>query len=93
MIKNTKPDLAPCKGIQDSLWILDSRYWILAFVSGTGFQSLVGSGFLKLCSRFQSPGFQIPREKFPAFRMPLAEISWIPGSGIRIPLQGATDRP
>ena len=30
----------------------------------SGFQSLVDSGFLELFSRFQSPGFRIPRVKF-----------------------------
>ena len=42
IITNTKSDLAQWKGIQDSLWILDStpwipdsRYWIADFVGGT----------------------------------------------------------
>ena len=30
----------------------------------SGFQSLVDSGILELFSRFQSPGFRIPRVKF-----------------------------
>ena len=47
----------------------------------SGFQSLVGSGLLKPCSRWQSPGFRILQEKFPAFRIPQAEISRSPESG------------
>ena len=36
----------------------------------SGFQSLVGSGLLQPCSRFQSPGFRILQEKFPGVRIP-----------------------
>ena len=48
----------------------------------SGFQvrclSLVESGFLELCSGFQSPGFQIPERKFAGFRVAQAKISRIP---------------
>ena len=48
----------------------------------SGFQvrclSLVESGFLELCSGFQSPGFQIPERKFSGFRVAQAKISRIP---------------
>ena len=66
--------IAPCKGIQDSLWILlrgflipDSRYRIPASLSLE--QSLVGFGILELYSGFQSPGFQIPQAK-------ISQIPW-----------------
>ena len=66
--------IAPCKGIQDRLWILlrgflipDSRYRISASLSLE--QSLVGFGILELYSGFQSPGFQIPQAK-------ISQIPW-----------------
>ena len=77
----------PYMGIQASL-----RFWIpccwfripgIGFLIfgkwnlDSGFQSLVGPGFLEQYSIFQSPGFQIPRAKK------------VPDSGIWIPLYGA----
>ena len=66
--------IAPCKGIQDSLWILlrgflipDSRYRIPASLSLE--QSLVAFGILELYSGFQSLGFQIPQAK-------ISQIPW-----------------
>ena len=66
--------IAPCKGIQDSLWIRlrgflipDSRYRILASLSLE--QSLVGFGILELYSGIQSLGFQIPQAK-------ISQIPW-----------------
>ena len=70
--------------------ILYSRYWIPIFSSGTWIldsKSLWDSGFLERYwySRFQSPGFQIPR-----FSQILASASKIfLDSGIRIQLHGA----
>ena len=66
--------IAPCKGIQDSLWIRlrgflipDSRYRIPASLSLE--QSLVAFGILELYSGFQSLGFQIPQAK-------ISQIPW-----------------
>ena len=87
LFSNKEIWLVPYKGIQASL-----RFWIpccwfripgIGFLIfgkrnlDSGFQSLVGPGFLEQCSRFQSPGFQIPRAK---------KVS---DSGIWIPLYGA----
>ena len=68
LFSNKENCLAPYKGIQAIFgkWNLDS-----------GFQSLMGSGFLEQYSRLQSPGFQIPQAKH------------FPDSGIWILLYGA----
>ena len=53
----------PIKGIQDSPWILDSRYWIPVILS---VWILIVSGipdFSELYSRFQSTGFRISQTK------------------------------
>ena len=85
-----------CQGDQTHSWILDStplipdsRYWVPVFVSGTwtlDFNCQWDSGFLKLCSEFQSPGFQISQAKFPRVRILKAKISQIPES--RLPYKG-----
>ena len=76
------------KGIRDILgfWmprggfrIPCSRFWILCqWNLDYGLQSLVGSVFLELYSRFQSPGFLITLENFTRIRIPQ-------DSAIRIP--------
>ena len=43
----------PCKGIQDSTWILDSGFRVLDS------NRQWDSGFLELYSKFRSPGFRI----------------------------------
>ena len=48
------------------LWIPDSRYWILVFVSGTWILDSNywwDSGLLELYFGFQNPGFRIPQAK------------------------------
>jgi len=87
LFSNKENCLAPCKGIQASLrlwipccWFRIPDIGFLIFVKwnlDSGFQSLVGPGFLELYSGFQSPGFQIPRAKK------------FPDTGIWIPLHGA----
>ena len=69
-------------------WIPDSRYCIPVFVGGTWIldsNRQRDSGFLKLYSGFQRPGFQIPRQKFAKFRIPQAKV-------FRITLHGARNR-
>ena len=72
--------------------VWDSRFHAFTDfrIPGTGFQSLslelgfwilVVSGFLKLYSGLQSPGFRIPQAKFSGFRIPQAKIFRIPESG------------
>ena len=48
-------------------WIPDCRCWIPVFDGGTWIldsNRWLDSGFLELYTRFQSPGFQIPKAKF-----------------------------
>ena len=84
-------NLALYKGIQDSLgfWVLRRRIrdspvldsspcqWNLQILDSNLQKD---SGFLKLYSGFQSPGFRILQENFPKFWIPQAKISWIPES-------------
>ena len=73
--------LVPCIGNLRQSWILDPSRWIPEY--STGFQSLWipvvkwDSGFLKLYSGFQSPGFWIPQAKvFPVSGFPYMECTF-----------------
>ena len=77
---------------RESMTVWDSRFHAVTDfrIPGTRFQSLslelgfwvlIVSGFLKLYSRLQSPGFRISQVKFSGFRIPRAKIFRIPESG------------
>ena len=79
LFSNKEIWLVPCKGIQASL-----RFWIPCCwfrIPGIVFQSFgkwnLDSGFLEQYSRFQSPGFRIPRaKKFPDSWIWIPLIPW-----------------
>ena len=71
---------------RESMTVWDSRFQAVTDfrIPGTGFQSLslelgfwilIVSGFLKLHSGLQSPGFRISQKNFSGFRIPQAKIS------------------
>ena len=77
---------------RESMTVWDSRFHAVTDfrIPGTRFQSLslelgfwvlIVSGFLKLYSRLQSPGFRISQVKFSGFRIPRVKIFRIPESG------------
>ena len=77
---------------RESMTVWDSRFQAVTDfrIPGTGFQSLslelefwilIVTGFLKLYSGLQSPGFRIPQAKFSGFRIPQAKVFRIPESG------------
>ena len=67
------PHIRESKTVLDSgFHAIDCGFQVLDFSLcqqnlDSGFQSLVGSGFLEVYSGFQSPRFRIPQEKVPGF--------------------------
>ena len=92
-------DVAPCKGIQDTLGFWIPRRGLRIPI--TGFQIFFSrtwipdsncqwdSGFLHLYSGFQGPGFRIPQAKIS--KIPDSKCKNFPDSGIRIPLHRPID--
>ena len=75
-----------------SMTVWDSGFYAVTYfrIPGAGLQSLslelgfwilIVSGFLKLYSGLQNPGFRISQVKFSGFRIPQAKIFRIPESG------------
>ena len=70
-------------------WIPDSKYWIPVFVSGTWIlesNRQWDSGFLELCSGFQSTGFQISR-------IPESEFSYMGRGKEKVEIKTDLKRP
>ena len=74
--------------VDSGFQVLDLRFCLRGSCSPDS-SRLRDSGFLELYSGFQNPGFPISQIKSPGLRIPQQKF---PGSGIQIPVCGATSR-
>ena len=85
----TKGNLSQSWILDSKPWIPDSKYWIPVFVSGTWILESSrqwDSGFLELCSGFQSTGFQISR-------IPESEFSYMGRGKEKVEIKTDLKRP